>query len=114
MFLISFRSEVSERSPADAEFFSQSDTVISSGVPSAAAFTYTVSSLEILLSAAITGVTAITAAIPAAREAATAFFLFLFILYDSFSAIGLHKNIIDFNSICFIFCPVKILWKYGQ
>ena len=78
--------KVNVKSPADAEFFSQSETVISCGVPSAAAFTYTVSSLEISVFAARTGLTPITIVIPTATEAATAFFLFLFMFYDSFSS----------------------------
>ena len=100
-FLISFRSDSSLKSPADAEFFSQSDTVISSGVPSAAAFTYTVSSFEISVSAASTGLTPITIVIPTATEAATTFFLFLFMFYDSFSSHWLHLYV---SIIMYVFC----------
>ena len=109
---MSFRSDTSLKSPAEAEFFSQSETVISCGVPSAAAFTYTVSSFEISVFAASTGLNPITIVIPTATEAATAFFLFRFILYDSFSS---HWLFI-FNGCCvlIIFCQVKNLLMYER
>ena len=94
-FLMSFSVLLSVSFPETSpEFFSQLDTVISSVLPAASAFTYTVSSLYNLSSlsflselAAYTGIAPTITDIPTAREVVSPRLinlLFLFMLLTSF------------------------------